>query len=185
MGHNSHFRHRCAYLSCHLLIGGSKRVLGKESIFLIWKKVPVRLGMALPSLRLLSWPLQSVGRTGCRGKVLQNWDPRSYLFITPQVGASLFASNVGSGHFIGLAGSGAAAGLSVTAYELNVSILPGHRQLTVCLIGRSWESVVRCPALLKVELCFMRKNTGKHQYHLWSAKICLICKCQVVSLGFL
>ncbi|XP_019843962.2 sodium/myo-inositol cotransporter 2 [Bos indicus] len=35
------------------------------------------------------------------------------------VGASLFASNVGSGHFVGLAGSGAAAGLSVTAYELN------------------------------------------------------------------
>ncbi|XP_006148352.1 sodium/myo-inositol cotransporter 2 isoform X2 [Tupaia chinensis] len=35
------------------------------------------------------------------------------------VGASLFASNVGSGHFIGLAGSGAAAGISVSAYELN------------------------------------------------------------------
>ncbi|XP_045632422.1 sodium/myo-inositol cotransporter 2 [Ursus americanus] len=35
------------------------------------------------------------------------------------VGASLFASNVGSGHFVGLAGSGAAVGLSVTAYELN------------------------------------------------------------------
>ncbi|XP_075384509.1 sodium/myo-inositol cotransporter 2 isoform X4 [Tenrec ecaudatus] len=35
------------------------------------------------------------------------------------VGASLFASNVGSGHFIGLAGSGAAAGLSAAAYELN------------------------------------------------------------------
>ncbi|XP_023372485.1 sodium/myo-inositol cotransporter 2 isoform X2 [Otolemur garnettii] len=35
------------------------------------------------------------------------------------VGASLFASNVGSGHFIGLAGSGAATGISVTAYELN------------------------------------------------------------------
>ncbi|XP_061080209.1 sodium/myo-inositol cotransporter 2 [Conger conger] len=33
------------------------------------------------------------------------------------VGASLFASNVGSGHFIGLAGSGAAAGISATAYE--------------------------------------------------------------------
>ncbi|KAJ8253928.1 hypothetical protein COCON_G00205400 [Conger conger] len=48
------------------------------------------------------------------------------LHITPlgtsseipcQVGASLFASNVGSGHFIGLAGSGAAAGISATAYE--------------------------------------------------------------------
>ncbi|KAM5130385.1 sodium/myo-inositol cotransporter 2 isoform 3-T3 [Callospermophilus lateralis] len=35
------------------------------------------------------------------------------------VGASLFASNVGSGHFLGLAGSGAAVGISVTAYELN------------------------------------------------------------------
>ncbi|XP_031288885.2 sodium/myo-inositol cotransporter 2 [Camelus dromedarius] len=35
------------------------------------------------------------------------------------VGASLFASNVGSGHFVGLAGSGAAAGLSVAAYEFN------------------------------------------------------------------
>uniref|UniRef100_A0A8C3VTD9 Sodium/myo-inositol cotransporter 2 n=1 Tax=Catagonus wagneri TaxID=51154 RepID=A0A8C3VTD9_9CETA len=35
------------------------------------------------------------------------------------VGASLFASNVGSGHFVGLAGSGAATGLSVTAYEFN------------------------------------------------------------------
>ncbi|XP_023677566.1 sodium/myo-inositol cotransporter 2 [Paramormyrops kingsleyae] len=35
------------------------------------------------------------------------------------VGASLFASNVGSGHFIGLAGSGAAAGISPTSYEWN------------------------------------------------------------------
>ncbi|XP_062035914.1 sodium/myo-inositol cotransporter 2 isoform X6 [Lepus europaeus] len=35
------------------------------------------------------------------------------------VGASLFASNVGSGHFVGLAGSGAATGISVAAYELN------------------------------------------------------------------
>ncbi|NXU37688.1 SC5AB protein, partial [Drymodes brunneopygia] len=40
------------------------------------------------------------------------------------VGASLFASNVGSGHFIGLAGSGAASGIAATAYEWNVS--EGH-----------------------------------------------------------
>lgn len=39
-----------------------------------------------------------------------------------QVGASLFASNVGSGHFIGLAGSGAASGIAATAYEWNVSV---------------------------------------------------------------
>ena len=37
------------------------------------------------------------------------------------VGASLFASNIGSEHFIGLAGSGAASGLAVGAFELNVS----------------------------------------------------------------
>ena len=37
------------------------------------------------------------------------------------VGASLFASNIGSEHFIGLAGSGAATGLAVGVYELNVS----------------------------------------------------------------
>ncbi|EHB05807.1 Sodium/myo-inositol cotransporter 2 [Heterocephalus glaber] len=35
------------------------------------------------------------------------------------VGASLFASNIGSGHFIGLAGSGASVGISVAAYEFN------------------------------------------------------------------
>nr|XP_055050707.1 sodium/myo-inositol cotransporter 2 isoform X1 [Misgurnus anguillicaudatus] len=39
------------------------------------------------------------------------------------VGASLFASNVGSGHFIGLAGSGAAAGISPTAYEWNGMVM--------------------------------------------------------------
>lgn len=35
------------------------------------------------------------------------------------VGASLFASNIGSGHFIGLAGSGAASGIGIGAFELN------------------------------------------------------------------
>ena len=43
-------------------------------------------------------------------------------FIYVQVGASLFASNIGSEHFIGLAGSGAASGIAVAAFELNVSI---------------------------------------------------------------
>ncbi|CAD5113706.1 DgyrCDS2868 [Dimorphilus gyrociliatus] len=35
------------------------------------------------------------------------------------LGASLFASNIGSLHFIGLAGSGAAAGIAVGGFELN------------------------------------------------------------------
>jgi uncharacterized sodium:solute symporter family permease YidK len=39
------------------------------------------------------------------------------------VGASLFASNIGSGHFIGLAGSGASSGVAVVNYEL-LSLFP-------------------------------------------------------------
>jgi len=35
------------------------------------------------------------------------------------VGASLFASNIGSGHFIGLAGTGAASGIGIAAFELS------------------------------------------------------------------
>lgn len=38
-----------------------------------------------------------------------------------QVGASLFASNIGSGHFVGLAGTGAAGGIAVGGFEWNVS----------------------------------------------------------------
>lgn len=39
------------------------------------------------------------------------------------VGASLFVSNIGSEHFIGLAGSGAVSGFSVAAWELNALLL--------------------------------------------------------------
>ena len=38
-----------------------------------------------------------------------------------QVGASLFASNIGSGHFIGIAGSAAASGIGVAGFEQTVS----------------------------------------------------------------
>ncbi|CAF0820278.1 unnamed protein product [Adineta steineri] len=41
---------------------------------------------------------------------------RSMHFIP--VGASLFASNIGSGHFIGLSGSGASSGIAVAGFEI-------------------------------------------------------------------
>ena len=44
------------------------------------------------------------------------------IFSSYQVGASLFASNIGSGHFICLAGTGAASGIGIAAFELSVSI---------------------------------------------------------------
>ena len=45
------------------------------------------------------------------------------LFCSIQVGASLFASNIGSEHFIGLSGTGAASGISVGAFEFNAMFL--------------------------------------------------------------
>ncbi|KAL6082880.1 hypothetical protein STEG23_002574 [Scotinomys teguina] len=39
------------------------------------------------------------------------------------IGASLFASNIGSGHFVGLAGTGAASGIAMGGFEWNALIL--------------------------------------------------------------
>ncbi|XP_014675525.1 PREDICTED: sodium/myo-inositol cotransporter-like [Priapulus caudatus] len=45
------------------------------------------------------------------------------MMIWLPVGASIFASNIGSEHFVGLAGSGAASGLGVGAFELNALVV--------------------------------------------------------------
>lgn len=56
--------------------------------------------------------------------LLQHRDPplftESAVLFCLQIGASLMSSNVGSGLFIGLAGTGAAGGLAVGGFELNV-----------------------------------------------------------------
>ncbi|XP_020795862.2 sodium/glucose cotransporter 1 [Boleophthalmus pectinirostris] len=39
------------------------------------------------------------------------------------IGASLFASNIGSGHFVGIAGTGAAAGIAIGGFEWNALIV--------------------------------------------------------------
>lgn len=84
-----------------------------------------------------SFSLKSMMRTN-RGTVSGFFLAGRYMFWLPvrcqsshnffmltncflQVGASLFASNIGSEHFIGLSGSGAANGLGVGAFELNVT----------------------------------------------------------------
>ena len=46
-----------------------------------------------------------------------------HCFIFCQIGASLFVSNIGTEHFIGLSGSGAAQGIGVGAWEFNVNTL--------------------------------------------------------------
>lgn len=46
----------------------------------------------------------------------------------------MFASNIGSGHFVGLAGSGAAAGIGNGVFELNASFIIAHRHFFFFLI---------------------------------------------------
>uniref|UniRef100_A0A8C8RQ41 Sodium/glucose cotransporter 1 n=1 Tax=Pelusios castaneus TaxID=367368 RepID=A0A8C8RQ41_9SAUR len=59
------------------------------------------------------------------------------------IGASLFASNIGSGHFVGLAGTGAAAGIAIAGFEWNLSVLIVRITLIVLL------QVVTMPEYLK------------------------------------
>uniref|UniRef100_A0A8C1DU03 Sodium/glucose cotransporter 1 n=1 Tax=Cyprinus carpio carpio TaxID=630221 RepID=A0A8C1DU03_CYPCA len=42
------------------------------------------------------------------------------------IGASLFASNIGSGHFVGIAGTGAAAGIAIGGFEWNIVTMPEY-----------------------------------------------------------
>nr|XP_033770801.1 sodium/myo-inositol cotransporter 2 isoform X1 [Geotrypetes seraphini]XP_033770802.1 sodium/myo-inositol cotransporter 2 isoform X1 [Geotrypetes seraphini]XP_033770803.1 sodium/myo-inositol cotransporter 2 isoform X1 [Geotrypetes seraphini]XP_033770804.1 sodium/myo-inositol cotransporter 2 isoform X1 [Geotrypetes seraphini]XP_033770805.1 sodium/myo-inositol cotransporter 2 isoform X1 [Geotrypetes seraphini] len=60
------------------------------------------------------WSMFRTKRSTVKGYFLAGKD-----MVWWPVGASLFASNVGSGHFVGLAGTGAASGIAVAAYELN------------------------------------------------------------------
>uniref|UniRef100_A0A8C5N8A9 Sodium/glucose cotransporter 1 n=1 Tax=Gouania willdenowi TaxID=441366 RepID=A0A8C5N8A9_GOUWI len=42
------------------------------------------------------------------------------------IGASLFASNIGSGHFVGIAGTAAAGGIAIGGFEWNVVTMPEY-----------------------------------------------------------
>ena len=66
-----------------------------------------------------------------------------------QVGPSLFASNIGSEHFIGLAGSGAATGVGVGSYEWQVlsenrACVCMYKILCVCVFVYSFTCVLAC-----------------------------------------
>ena len=48
------------------------------------------------------------------------------IVVTFQVGASIFGSNIGSEHFIGLAGARAATGIVLVLFEWLVSMVFKH-----------------------------------------------------------
>ncbi|XP_038618446.1 sodium/glucose cotransporter 1-like isoform X1 [Tachyglossus aculeatus] len=64
------------------------------------------------------WAMRASSRGTVGGFFLAN---RNMLWWP--IGASLFASNIGAGHFVGLAGTGAASGIAIGAFEWNALFL--------------------------------------------------------------
>uniref|UniRef100_A0A671T819 Sodium/glucose cotransporter 1 n=1 Tax=Sinocyclocheilus anshuiensis TaxID=1608454 RepID=A0A671T819_9TELE len=72
---------------------------------------------------------------------------------------SLFASNIGSGHFVGIAGTGAAAGIAIGGFEWNVYIADLHNMtvsttlslcsIIFCTLNSLYLQVVTLPEYLK------------------------------------
>ncbi|XP_053561931.1 sodium/myo-inositol cotransporter [Bombina bombina] len=82
------------------------------------------------------------------------------------VGASLFVSNIGSEHFIGLSGSGAASGFAVGAWELNALLL-------LQLLGWVFIPVyIRSGVYTMPE--YLSKRFGGHRIQVYFAVLSLI-----------
>lgn len=69
------------------------------------------------------------------------------------VGASLFASNIGSGHFVGLAGTGAANGLAVGGFEWNALFI-------VLLLGWLFVPVYLTAGVITMPQYLMKRFGG-------------------------
>ncbi|XP_033999104.1 sodium/myo-inositol cotransporter 2 [Trematomus bernacchii] len=81
------------------------------------------------------------------------------------VGASLFASNIGSGHFIGLAGSGAAAGIGAIAYEWN-------GMLMVLLLGWLFLPIYIASGVMTMPE-YLQKRFGGRRTQIFLTVLCL------------
>ena len=88
------------------------------------------------------------------------------LVVSPhtQIGASLFVSNIGSEHFVGLAGSGASGGVGVGAWELNALML--LQLLGWIFIPVYISSGVRCSRFYFIESLVTRSSEVKRFWFL-------------------
>ncbi|VUZ53910.1 unnamed protein product [Hymenolepis diminuta] len=82
------------------------------------------------------------------------------------VGASLFASNIGSGHFVGLAGSGAASGIAIAVFEYNAAF-------TLGLLGWLFLPVYIASGILTMPE-YLRKRFGGQRIRVYLAVIALL-----------
>eukprot|EP00794_Sanderia_malayensis_P008235 gene8235-9117_t len=107
------------------------------------------------------WSLFRANRSTVSGYFLAG----RFMTFVP-VGMSLFASNIGSEHLVGLAGSGAAAGIGVGAFEFNALIL-------LQLLG-----FVFLPVYIASGVCtlpeYIHKRFGGHRIRVFLALLSLI-----------
>ncbi|XP_012860975.1 sodium/glucose cotransporter 2 isoform X1 [Echinops telfairi] len=82
-----------------------------------------------------------------------------------EVGASLFASNIGSGHFVGLAGTGAASGLAVAGFEWNALFV-------VLLLGWLFVPVYLTAGVITMPQ-YLRKRFGGRRIRLYLSVLSL------------
>ncbi|CAG0913907.1 unnamed protein product, partial [Notodromas monacha] len=82
------------------------------------------------------------------------------------VGASLFASNIGSEHFIGLAGSGAASGIGIACFEL-------HAMFTMIVLGWVFVPVYRASGVFTMPE-YLRKRFGGQRIRVYISCLALM-----------
>ncbi|XP_023689201.1 sodium/glucose cotransporter 2 isoform X1 [Paramormyrops kingsleyae] len=105
--------------------------------------ITVIVGYFLMVIGVGIWSMFRTNRSTVRGYFLAG-----RTMIWWPVGASLFASNIGSGHFVGLAGTGAASGIAVGGFEWNalfIMLLLGWLFVPVYLTA----GVITMPQYLK------------------------------------
>ncbi|XP_054712565.1 sodium/mannose cotransporter SLC5A10-like [Uloborus diversus] len=82
------------------------------------------------------------------------------------VGASLFASNIGSGHFIGLSGSGASSGIGVAGFELNAMFV-------VLILGWFFVPVYMASGVYTMPE-YLRKRFGGQRIRIYLSVLALL-----------
>ncbi|CAG0913382.1 unnamed protein product [Notodromas monacha] len=82
------------------------------------------------------------------------------------VGASLFASNIGSGHFIGLAGSAAASGIAISVFELNAMFV-------LIILGWVFVPVYMASGVYTMPE-YLRKRFGRQRIRIYLSVLALI-----------
>uniref|UniRef100_A0AC11CSE9 Uncharacterized protein n=1 Tax=Ovis aries TaxID=9940 RepID=A0AC11CSE9_SHEEP len=83
-----------------------------------------------------------------------------------QIGAFLFASNIGTGHFMGLAGKGVSSGIAVGAFEWNAAFI-------LCALGWVFSPVYMKSGVVTLPR-YLRKRFGGYRIQLLLAVLYLL-----------